>query len=143
MKAMQAVDDAHLKRRQASLLAQIFRTIVRQFINARIAAFIRPGDNSPEQDALKAILLSKEMKEVALGKVFDVVWVKKPWLMPCVRVYVQLLHYFENLNERSSVNIVQELIDVLKSATTSSVTDIALKFDKVIGPVAQTTTLVY
>lgn len=142
MKAMQATDDDHLKRRQVSLLAQIFRTIVRQFINAMVTAFIRPGENSPEQDALMAILLSKEKKDVALGKVFDAEWVKKPWLMPIVRVYVQLLHHFENLKEQSTVNIVQELMEVLKSATTSSVTDIGLKFDKVIDPVARTFTTV-
>ena len=99
--AMRATDSDHLKKRQASLLAQIFQTIVQQFVNTMIAAFIRPGVNSPEQDALKAILLSKEMQDVALGKVFSAEWVAKQWLMPVVRVYCQLLHYFDNLNEQS------------------------------------------
>eukprot|EP00286_Rhodomonas_abbreviata_P015507 CAMPEP_0181330678 /NCGR_PEP_ID=MMETSP1101-20121128/24040_1 /TAXON_ID=46948 /ORGANISM="Rhodomonas abbreviata, Strain Caron Lab Isolate" /LENGTH=62 /DNA_ID=CAMNT_0023439975 /DNA_START=1 /DNA_END=185 /DNA_ORIENTATION=+ len=51
---MRATDDEHLKKRQDSLLAQILRTIVRQFVNAMVDAFIRPGENSPEQDALKS-----------------------------------------------------------------------------------------
>ena len=45
---MRATDDAHLKMRQDSLLAQNFRNIVWQFINAMVAAFIRPGVNSTE-----------------------------------------------------------------------------------------------
>jgi len=77
--AMRATDDAHLKKRQDSLLAQIFQTIVRQFLNSLVAAFIKPGVNSPEQDALKLILLSKEMKDVALGKVFTAEWVLRKW----------------------------------------------------------------
>lgn len=136
--AMRATDDMHLKKRQSSLLVQILRTIVRQFINSMVEAFIRPGVNSPEQDFLRSILLSKEMEDVAMGKIFSIEWVKKPWLMPMVRVYVQLLHYFENLNEQGTVNLVQELMDVLKSASTSSVTDIALQFDCVIDPIART-----
>jgi len=66
LSAMKATDDAHLKKRQDNLLAQIFRTICRQFVNSMIEAFIKTDDQSPEQDALKSILLSKEMKDVAL-----------------------------------------------------------------------------
>jgi len=40
------------------------------------------------------------------------------------------------------VNLIQELMDVLKSAQTSSVTDIAIKFDHVIDPIARTFTTI-
>ena len=81
---------------------------------------------------MKGILLSKEMKDVALGKTYTVEWVRKPWLMPIVKVYVQLLHFFDNLDEQSTTNLITELLAVLQSAQTSSVTDIAQRFDKVI-----------
>ena len=87
-KAMGATSEDDLKRRQDQLLAQVLRTINRQFIRALQDACLRDGDNSPEQDALRAILATKEMKDVALGRVFDVKWMQNPWQMPAIRAYV-------------------------------------------------------
>ena len=142
LKAMGAADDNELKVAQDQLLAQVLRTINRQIVKAFQDTMIRAGDNSQEQDALHAILLTKEMRDVALGKIYSIVWVEKPWLMPAIRCYVGLLHHFENLNEQTNVNLVTKMAEVLAAAETDSVQAIAQRFEAVVDPLVKTFTTV-
>mmetsp|Transcript_30800 Transcript_30800/g.63788 ORF Transcript_30800/g.63788 Transcript_30800/m.63788 type:complete len:919 (-) Transcript_30800:650-3406(-) len=140
--AMHAADDAELELRQLDLLAQILRTINRQIIRSFQECFLKDGDTSVEQDALRSILSTRWMKDIALGKYYDAAWWSKPYEMPAIQAYVSLIHHFENINDQGNVNLVTKLMEVMEAAQTDSVTTIVQKFDKIMDPIARTFTTV-
>lgn len=59
--------------------------------------------------------------------------------MPAIRLYVQLMYYFENLMESTNVNLVTKVasvLDVMEAVTSANVYDIVKRFDKAVDPVA-------
>ena len=79
---------------------------------------------------------------MALGKIYSVVWVEKPWFMPAIRCYMGLLHHFENLIEQTNVYLVTKMAEVLTTAKTDSVQAIAQRFEAIVDPLAKTFTTV-
>mmetsp|Transcript_30770 Transcript_30770/g.63679 ORF Transcript_30770/g.63679 Transcript_30770/m.63679 type:complete len:152 (-) Transcript_30770:12-467(-) len=103
------------------IVADVLRTINRQIITLFHSVCIREKDATKEQDALKSILCTQEMKEVMLGRHCSLDWVEKPWLMPVVRAYVQLMHYYESLTYTTNVNLITEMSRIMVDTKSDSV----------------------
>jgi hypothetical protein len=131
-----------LVRRHDHIVADVLRTINRQIVTMFYTCCVREKDATKEQDALRSILCTAEMKEVMLGRRCDLAWLLKPWLMPCVRVYVQLMHYYESLTDTTNVNLITEMSNVLVETKTESVYRAREDFDKVLDPMVKNFTSV-
>jgi len=139
-KAMDAASDADLQKTQRSMHGQIQRTINRQMVCSIMASCLDESNKSMEQAALRGIIVTKEFKDVSLGKFFDPQWAWEPWKMPGVRLYLTLMHHFENLQEVSNVNLVSSVLEVMEASQTVNVYNIIEMFDKAVDPVAQSFT---
>jgi hypothetical protein len=139
---MRVKDDAELEKRHAHIITDVLRTINRQIVTMFYECCVREKDATKEQDALRSILCTPEMREVMLGRRCDIIWLLKPWLMPCVRVYVQLMHYYESLTDTTNVNLITEMSRVLVDSKSDTVYKAREDFDKVLDPMAKNFTTV-
>ena len=139
---MRVKDDKELERHHAHIITDVFRTINRQIVTLFYESCVREKDATKEQDALRSILCTPEMREVMLGRRCDIIWLLKPWLMPAVRVYVQLMHYYDSLTDATNVNLITEMSRVLVDTNKASVYKAREDFDKVLDPLAKNFTSV-
>ena len=73
------------------MLGQIMRTVNQQVVRSLWASCLNYEDKSPEQDALRGIITTKEIKENSLGRYFDPYWADNPQEMLAILLYVALL----------------------------------------------------
>ena len=139
---MQVKTEKELEALHDHIVAGVLRTINRQIVTLFHDCCVREKDATKEQDALRSILCTTEMKEVMLGRRCDLLWLLKPWLMPAVRVYVQLMHYYESLTDSTNVNLMTEMSRVLVDTNKASVYMAREDFDKVLDPLAKNFTSV-
>lgn len=123
-KAMDAATDAELQETQKNMLGQIMRTVNRQIVRSVWSSCLDEDLKTPEQDVIRGIVATKEYLEILMGKKFDANWAWKPCLMPGIRLYVSLLHHFENVTEATNVNLVASVLEVMEAAQTANVYDI-------------------
>ena len=77
-----------------------------------------------------------------LGRCCDLKWILKPLLMPAVLAYVQLMHYYESLNDNTQVNLITEMSRVMVEAKQAGVYKWCKEFDKVLDSMSKTFTTV-
>ena len=76
---MRVTSEEALDKRHNHIVADVLRTINRQIVDLFFQSCIREKDATKEQDALRSILCTPEMKEVMLGRCCDLKWILKAW----------------------------------------------------------------
>ena len=86
------------------------------FIKALRSSFASKNPNKDQKWWLR-FLNSPEYSRIVLGHDATKDWIVKPWLIPAVKIFVQMLAYYDPKAEASSSNFLDDLLKTLSSVT--------------------------
>lgn len=88
--------------RKAIHIVRFLRKVNIQCISMLVAACIpKEGKCTPEQESLRSILDTQEIEDVLNGRRYKQKWTTKPWKMPAVQVWAQLIEKYEGIQDMS------------------------------------------
>eukprot|EP00961_Rhodomonas_salina_P138911 1869098-Rhodomonas_salina.1 len=68
-------------------------------------------------DILEGLVSTPDINKEILDDNWDREWVMAPWKQPAIKSWVQMLTRFEGLNEMTMMNVITELGQTMKQAT--------------------------